>query len=67
MDYKKLNKATRNYHLPLSFVDQMLNRLAGKEFYCFLESYSGYNQIMIDLEDQEKATFTCPYETFAFW
>ena len=44
----------------------MLDRLAGHEYYCFLDGYSGYNQIAIALEDQEKTTFTCPYVTFAF-
>ena len=34
--------------------------------YCFLDGYSGYNQIAIALEDQEKSTFTCRYGTFAF-
>jgi len=32
MDYKKLNKTTRKYHFPLTFIDQMLDRLAGQEF-----------------------------------
>lgn len=44
----------------------MLDRLVGKENYCFLDRYSGYNQIAIAPEDQEKTTFTCPYGTFAF-
>ena len=66
MDYRKLNKATRKDHFPLLFIDQMLDRLAEKEYYCFLDSYSGYNQIVIAPEDQEKTTFTCPYGTFAF-
>ncbi|KAJ9535162.1 hypothetical protein OSB04_un001759 [Centaurea solstitialis] len=66
MDYRKLNKATQKDHFPLPFMDQMLDRLAGKEYYCFLDGYSGYNQIAILPEDQEKTTFTCPYGTFAF-
>ena len=66
MDYRWLNKATRKDHFPLPFIDQMLDRLAGKDFYCFLDGYSGYNQIAIAPEDQEKMTFTCPYGTFAF-
>ncbi|KAJ9552032.1 hypothetical protein OSB04_016077 [Centaurea solstitialis] len=66
MDYRKLNKATQKDHFPLPFMDQMLDRLAGKEYYYFLDGYSGYNQIAILLEDQEKTTFTCPYGTFAF-
>ena len=44
----------------------MPDRLAGHEYYCFLDGYSGYNQIAIAPEDQEKTTFTCPYGTFAF-
>ena len=58
IDYRKLNKATRKDHFPLSFMDQMLDKLAGHEYYCFLDRYSSYNQIAIALEDQEKTTFT---------
>ena len=47
-------------------MDQMLDRMTGHEYYCFLDGYSVYNQIAIALEDQEKTTFTCPYGTFAF-
>ena len=67
IDYKKLNIATRKDHYPLPFIDQMLDRLAGRHsHFCFLDGYSRYNQIAIALEDQEKTTFTCPYGTFAF-
>ncbi|KAI3463869.1 hypothetical protein Pfo_020532 [Paulownia fortunei] len=59
-------KATRKDHFPLPFIDQMLDRLAGYQYYYFLDGYSGYNQIVIAPEDQEKTTFTCPYGTFAF-
>ncbi|XP_062080520.1 uncharacterized protein LOC133785286 [Humulus lupulus] len=45
---------------------QMLERLAGHPYYFFLDGYSGYNQIVIALEDQEKTTFTCSFGTFAF-
>nr|GEV36422.1 reverse transcriptase domain-containing protein [Tanacetum cinerariifolium] len=66
IDYKKLNDATKKDHFPLSFMDQMLERLAWNEFYCFLDGFSGYFQILIDPKDQEKTTFTCPYGTFAY-
>nr|GFA21460.1 DNA-directed DNA polymerase [Tanacetum cinerariifolium] len=62
----KLNEATRKDHFPLPFMDHMLERLAGNEYYCFLDGFSGYFQIPIDLKDQEKTTFTCPYGTFAY-
>jgi len=61
IDYRKLNQATRKDHFPLSFMDQMLERLAGKAYYCFLDGYSGYNQITVDPQDQEKTAFTCPF------
>nr|GEZ85898.1 reverse transcriptase domain-containing protein [Tanacetum cinerariifolium] len=51
IDYRKLNEATRKDHFPLPFMDQMLERLTGNEFYCFLDG---------------KTTFTCPYGTFAY-
>ncbi|GKC93341.1 reverse transcriptase domain-containing protein, partial [Tanacetum coccineum] len=66
IDYRKLNDATRKDHFPLPFMDQMLKRLAGNEYYCFLDGFSGYFQIPIDPQDQEKTTFTCPYGTFAY-
>ena len=66
IDYRKLNTATRKDHFPLPLIDQMLDRLAGHPHFCFLDGYSGYNQIAIAPEDQEKTTFTCPYGTFAF-
>nr|GEU31985.1 reverse transcriptase domain-containing protein [Tanacetum cinerariifolium] len=66
IDYPKLNEATRKDHFPLPFMDQMLERLAGNEFYCFLDGFSGYFHIPIDLRDQEKTTFTCPYRTFSY-
>ncbi|GKD46759.1 reverse transcriptase domain-containing protein, partial [Tanacetum coccineum] len=44
----------------------MLERLCGNEYYCFLDGFSGFFQIPIALEDQEKTTFTCHYRTFAY-
>ncbi|GKF57173.1 reverse transcriptase domain-containing protein [Tanacetum coccineum] len=47
-------------------MDQMLKRLAGNEYYCFLNGFSRYFQIPIDPHDQEKTTFTCPYRMFVY-
>ncbi|GJR05462.1 reverse transcriptase domain-containing protein [Tanacetum coccineum] len=66
IDYHKLNEATRKDHFPLSFMDQVLERLAGNKYYYFLDGFSGYFQIPIDPNDQEKTTFTYPYRTFAY-
>jgi len=66
IDFRKLNDATRKDHFPLPFIDQMLERVAGHEYYCCLDGYSGYLQIPMASQDQEKTTFTCPYGTFAY-
>ncbi|CAL9029774.1 unnamed protein product [Prunus brigantina] len=66
IDYRKLNTSTRKDHFPLPFIDQMLDRLSGHAYYCFLDGFSSYNQIPIAPEDQEKTTFTCPFGTFAY-
>ena len=66
IDSKRLNKVTIKDHFPLPFIDQMLERLVGHSYYCFLDGYNGYNQIVIALEDQDKTTFTYPFGTFAY-
>nr|GEV97166.1 DNA-directed DNA polymerase [Tanacetum cinerariifolium] len=66
IDYRKLNDATRKDHFSLPFMEQMLERLAGNEFYSFLDGFSGYFQIPIDPQDRDKTTFTYPYGTFAY-
>ena len=47
VDYRELNKATKKDHFPLPFIDQVLDGLAGKKFFSFLDGFSGYNQIQI--------------------
>ena len=66
IDYRRLNEVTRKYHFPLPFIDQLLERLFKHQFYFFLDGYSGYFQIEIATEDQEKTTFTCLFGTYAY-
>ena len=66
IDYRRLNEVTRKYHFPLPFIDQLLERVSEHPFYCFLDGYSGYFQIEIAPENQEKTTFTCPFGTYAY-
>lgn len=51
MDYRKLNATIEKDHFLMSFMDQLLDRLAGKGWYYFLNDYSDYNQVSIALED----------------
>ena len=66
IDYRRLNEVTRKDHFPLPSMDQLLERISGHPFYYFLDGYSGYIQIEISAEDQEKTTFTFPFGTYAY-
>ncbi|GJT35112.1 reverse transcriptase domain-containing protein [Tanacetum coccineum] len=67
---RTLNEVPGKDHFPLPFMDQMLERLAGNQLYCFLDGFLGYFQIPIEPEGPEKAPnkipFTCPYGTFVY-
>ena len=66
IDYRRLNEVTRKDHFPLPFMDQLLERISGHPFYCFLDGYLGYFQIEIAVGDQDKTTFTCPFGTYTY-
>ena len=66
IDFRKLYATTKKDHFPLPFIDEMLERLAGKCFFCFLDEYSRYYQISVAQENQYKTTFTCHFGTFAY-
>ena len=72
IDYRKLNASTRKDHFPLPFIDQMLERLAGKSHYCCLDGFSGFHQIPVAPEDQDKNHIHLPVwnfclQTHAIW
>ena len=64
--YQKLNAMTKKDHFLFHFIDQICDKLLGQGFYCFLDGYSGYNQLVIHPDDQEKTTFICSFGTLAF-
>jgi hypothetical protein len=66
IDFRKVNKVTKKDYYPLLFIDQMLERLSKKTLFCFLDGYSGFSQIAVKKQDQEKTTFACPYGTYAY-
>ena len=66
IDYRRLNEVTRKDPFPLPFMDQLLERISGHPFYCFLDGYFSYFQIEIAVDDQDKTTFTYPFGTYAY-
>jgi hypothetical protein len=66
IDYRALNKYTAKDHFPLPFLNIILEEVAGKELYTYLDGYSGYNQIGIHPSNWHKTAFTTPWGTFIF-
>ena len=67
VDYRELNKATRKNHFPLPFIDQLLDTS-----FSFLDGFSGYKQIQIHLDDQDKNNFYLSLgntllQSYSFW
>jgi len=66
VDYRALNKATQKDHFHLPFINHVLDSLSLKKLFFFLDGSSGYNQIRIAPQDQDKTTFTSPWGTFSY-
>nr|GEY02678.1 reverse transcriptase domain-containing protein [Tanacetum cinerariifolium] len=65
IDYRKLNEATRKDHFPLPFMDQMLKRLAGNEYYCFLDGFSVVLKKLLEkLGDPGRFLIPCDFPEF---
>ena len=66
VDYTALNKHCPKDHFPLPRIDQIVDLTAGCERLSFLDAYSGYNQIRMKVEDEEKTAFITPYGVFCY-
>lgn len=66
INYRELNKTTLKDHFPLPFINQVFDTLVGKTYFSFLDDFSGYNQIELAPEDQDKTNFTCPWGTHSY-
>jgi hypothetical protein len=66
VDYTSLNKHCPKDPFPLPRTDQIIDSTAGCARLSFLDAYSGYNQIKLKKEDEEKTTFITPYDVFCY-
>ena len=55
--FTDLNRACPKDSFPLPRIDQLLDSIAGHKLLSFMDAFSGYNQILMDKDDQEKASF----------
>ena len=66
INLKKVNAKTIRDHYPLPIIEHLLERVAKKEAYSFLDGCSGYNQVNIHPNDQHKTTFTIEFGMYAY-
>lgn len=66
VNLKKVNAATIRDHYPLPLTEHVLERVAGKQAYSFLDGFSGYNQVSIKQEDQHKTAFATEWGIYAY-
>jgi hypothetical protein len=66
VDYTDLNKHCPKDPFGLPRIDQVIDSKAGCDLLCFLDCYSGYHQIAIKEEDQEKTAFITPFGAYCY-
>jgi hypothetical protein len=66
VDYTDLDKHRPKDPFGLSRIDQVIDSTAGCDLLCFLDCYSGYHQIAVKEEDQEKTAFITPFGTYCY-
>ena len=66
IDFRNLNKASLKDNYPLPKMDHILQQVVGSTRISLLDGFSGYNQILVHLDDQAKTAFTTPWGTFMY-
>ena len=64
VDYRKLNTVTITDAFPLPFTDSVVDAVAGHDMYSFLDRFSGYNQVRMHPNDQEKTPFVTDWGVY---
>jgi hypothetical protein len=66
INYTSLNKACPKDEYPLPHICQIVDSTMCCELLSFLDAYSGYHQISLTIDDEEKTTFITPFGTFCY-
>jgi hypothetical protein len=66
IDFTTLNKHCPEDYFPLPQIDQIIDSTVGCERLSFLDAYSGYNQIRLKVEDEDKTTFITPHGVYCY-
>jgi hypothetical protein len=66
IDYTNLNKHCLKDPFPLPRIDQVVDSTAGSVLLCFLDCYSGYHQIALHPDDEDKTSFITPHGIYCY-
>jgi hypothetical protein len=66
VDFRNLNKCSRKDNYPLPKMEHILQKVSGSKVMSFIDGFSGYNQIVVHLDDKEKTSFTTPWGMFMY-
>ncbi|KAG7529934.1 Ribonuclease H-like superfamily [Arabidopsis thaliana x Arabidopsis arenosa] len=66
VDFTDLNKAYPKDSFPLPHIDRLVESTSGNKLLSFMDAFAGYNQIMMNPEDQEKAAFYTEQGIFCY-
>ena len=66
IDFTDINKACLKDSFPLPRIDLIVDATAGHELLSFMDAFSGYNQINMDPNDQEKTSFVTGQGTYCY-
>ena len=64
--FTDINRACPKYSFPLPRIDLIVDATTGHELLIFMDTFSGYNQISMDLDDQEKTSFVTGQGTYCY-
>ena len=66
VDFTDLNKVFLKDPFPMSKIDQLVDATVGHPQMSFLDTFQGYHQIPLALDDQEKTTFVTPIGNYHY-
>ena len=66
VNFRNFNKASPKYDFPIPHIHLLVNSTARHSMLSFMDGFSGYNKILMALEDMEKTTFITKWGTYYY-
>jgi hypothetical protein len=65
-DFTGLNKCCPKDDCPFTRIDKIIDSATGCEMIALLDCFSGYHQIWLHIEDEEKTSFITPFDMYCY-